>query len=187
MGVCEIDLKKEVPDYVLREPDQVSMLEVFNEGANQMCEDIELIGDAHDFDRAESKFLDLMLLEVAWTVDIDLTDNQKRIIIKFHQTFFDQAGTNQGIQFAIRKIFGILCNVTNATGSGSNQFIVEDDSDEDRNFLGASFDNVLGDTSKLFSFVVDIETVTAQIESDIRKVVNFLRWAPSEYTVAQIL
>ncbi len=179
MGITEIDLKKEVPDYVLRTPDQVSMINTFNAGANQICQDIDLIGIAHDFDRAADKFLDIMLLEIAWTVDVDFTENQKRIIIKFNQKFFDEAGTNIGIQFAIQKIFGIDCNVSNATGQGSDQYIVA------VSLLGDG--DVLGDTSLTFTFIVQVPVVSAQVEADIRKVVNFLRWAPSEYSISQSL
>jgi hypothetical protein len=174
-----IDLKKEVPDYVLEIEDQKKMINVFNVGANQICEDVELIGIAHDFDRAEDKFLDLMLLEVAWTVDVKWSENQKRIIIKWNQKFFDEAGTNPGVQFAIQKIFGIDCVVTNATGAGSGQFIIAE------SLIGDG--DTLGDDSKNYEFVVEIPTVSAQTEADIRKVVDFLRWGASQYTVSQSL
>jgi len=179
MSKTTIDLKKEVPDYILRVPDQESMINIFNVGANQICEDIDQVGIAHDFDRAESKYLELMLLEIAWTIKVEWTESQKRIIIKWNQKFFDEVGTSDGLAFAITKLFGIECIVTNATGQGSNQFIVGS------SLLGGG--DVLGDTSKSFTFIVQIPTVSVGVLSDITKLIDFLRWAPAQYEISQSL
>ncbi len=105
-------LKNDVPPFYLEEPDTEKLLEVFQTAFDTMYDEVTGILTAVNYEKAEEKYLDLMLIESGWILEIDLTIALKRKVIKIAQKMYDEKGLKQGIIDAIFDLTGLVVTIT---------------------------------------------------------------------------
>jgi phage tail-like protein len=183
-------VKNDIPPFFLKEDDTKKFMEIFQYGLEVMHDDITGILDTITYVKCEEKYLDLMLIEADWTLDIPLTVNLKRKIIKIAQEMYLKKGLKQGIIDAIGQLVGLSVTVTitelleqsfrvNKTGFNLSYIGLNNTDKKASHFIGG--------TASAMTFHVNTPTLTSDQENMIIKIVDFMKWAPTIYEIKQIL
>lgn len=184
-------LKKDFPPFYLEEKDTEDLLDVFQTAFDTMYDEVTGFLEATDYERAEEKYLDLMLIESGWNLKIELDVDLKRKIIKIAQEMFNKKGLKQGIIDAILAITGLTCTITEileqtfrigkVVGGGgvSDYFGLDNATKKASAFLGSA--------GSILHFHVNTPTLTAGQLDTITKIVNFMKYSPTMYRIMQIL
>lgn len=87
-----------------------------NDTITGFIDDIASFACIYDVDKAEEKYLDLLLLHLGFDLDIPLTENQKRKVIKLLVDLYRRKGTEPGIEEALLSLLGIPVEVFPKSG-----------------------------------------------------------------------
>ena len=125
-------------------------------------------GKIRDPDRAPVQFLDAMLEDLGNPFDFDLTETEKRKLVRVLVDLYKLKGTGKGIIAAVRILLGVEIAI-NALGSEGWILGVDE--------LGLA---TLGPSSQFarYSFeITSVEVLTTEQESAIAKIANYMKTA----------
>jgi phage tail-like protein len=177
-------IKRDVPPFFLEEEDTAKLLEIFQHGFEWMYEDITNFLTTIDYEKCDEKYLDLMLIESGWILQIPLDITLKRKVIKTAQEMYLQKGLKVGIINAILKLMGLTVTITevifdtfriNKTGVSLSYIGLNNTDKKASHFLG--------NDAGLMSFRVNSPTLTSAQESMMEKIIDYMKWAPTIYLI----
>jgi phage tail-like protein len=176
------DIKKDVPQHLLKYEDTVKLLEIFQHGVDLINEDIDGYTEQFDLETCEEQYLDLMLFESGWNVDIEFNTNLKRKIVKIAYYIYNQKGIENGIEFALEYLTGLAVQVNDTVKEG---FVLGKEGYPPENSLGD--DTELGFGGFYLHFIVHTEPLVAEQLTFITKMTDFMRWAVNTFEIRQDL
>lgn len=163
MSECKLD--RYIPDVMLEIDDTVKFKEIIEYTCNVIKTDIENFTNIRNIDKAEEKYLDLLLYEVGWNLDIELTENYKRKILKLAIQIYKGKGIRKEIENVISLLIGKTCNITDV-GSGNVWRL-------GISRLGGN--TILGHAGSEWEIEVHFsESLTSYEESIVRKILDYM-------------
>ena len=103
----DYNIKHDVPPFYLETEDTEKFLEIFQYAFERMHAEISKFQNIIDFEKADEKYLDLMLVEVGWTLDVDASVDFKRKIIKIARELYSLKGMREGIIYIVKQLMNI--------------------------------------------------------------------------------
>ena len=105
----QIFLKDLMPPHYFStdDPDTEDFVAVFNDFFCQLMNDITNLGRIIDVNVTDERFLDLLIANLGFTLNVSLTVNKKRKLVKVILNSYKQKGTCIGIENVIRQFVGI--------------------------------------------------------------------------------
>ena len=172
----QYEAKKDIPSFYLEEEDTEKMLEIFQYAFDLVYNDISGFKDIGDYEKADEKYLDLMMIESGWTVKIEMDALIKRKIIKLAQYIYSMKGIANGMVFTVKQLLGIDIEIDDGVEEG---FIL--------NYNELGIDTILGYAGFFLHFFVLTPILTSEEEVKITKIINFMRWAVNTFEIKQVL
>lgn len=171
----DYNIKKDVPWFYLLEEDTVNFLEIFQFGEEEIHDEIANLKDVIRYDKADAKYIDLMLQEEGWPIALDDL-LLKRKLLKLTSYIYSKKGVEEGIIFVIKQLMGIDIQIFSEEEGGFQL---------NNNQLG--LDTILGFAGYKFHFNVLSPVLTPEEEALMYEIINFMRWAVSTFTIKQTL
>jgi phage tail-like protein len=177
------DLKYDIPQFYRRDEDTEKFIELIQYAFDLIYNDIYLLSQIIDYEICDEKYLDLMIIEGGVDMDLNLTENLKRRLVKMINYIHRNAGNAAGIITVIEALTDITVQITEMTIEGFR--IGEDYFGYDSITKLAS--GFFGKEDNYLHFIVNTPTLTAAEEDIITKIINYMKWANNTYEIRQIL
>jgi phage tail-like protein len=175
--MTEHEVKNDVPPVYVREEDTRKFLQILDHGLSNVRADILSLLDAVNYEKAEEKWLDLMLVEAGWTLGFALTVNQKRKAVKRFVLFYSRRGIDQTMVDFVQEFLGFAITIDRPV--------------DDVAILEVRwripFHRLMG-TTGLLSFTVHAPSgISAGDEAALTESVDLLRWGVEEWKLVKDL
>ena len=167
---------KEIPPFYIDTEDTSKMLEIFQYSFELMYDDTSNFLRIVDYERAEEKYLDVMLIESGWIVKVEMTLSMKRKIVKLAQYIYTMKGIAKGMIYVVKQLINIVIEIADGVEEG---FIL--------NFNELGVDTILGYSGYFLHFIVKTPTITPEKELLVEKIIDFMRWAVNTFSIEQTL
>ena len=174
-----MNLTRNLPDFYVIDPnnqDMIKLLEVDGDYYDQKYEYLNYLKDQCDFTKIEDRFLPLKLKEMGWTLDLDLTPQQRRKLYGHIVEVNHGRGTNSTIEDTLYLLFEIEFSLTMESPESLGYFVVGKSRIGKNSRIGSGT-NQLKNVCK----IITTETLTPELLEKVKKVVNYLRPVCSEY------
>lgn len=168
-----LKIKNDIPQHYLENEDTKTFIQVIQDAQDEMYSEINDLINIIDYEKAEEKFLDLMLLETGWNIDIPLTTLVKRKMIKVADELFSIKGTKEGLIKGPKYLMDLDVEL----------FPFNDGFRLNANSLGVS--TILGHTDSDYYFAIVSKMLSTEDMDTLKKIIDFMRWAPTFYDVIQ--
>jgi phage tail-like protein len=174
-----MDLTKHLPRVQRRVDSTRNLVEVLTTAVTGMTDDIAEIIQQRDLQRADRAYLDLLLFEIGWPIDVEMTTNQKRKTLKTAVDLYLRKGEKGGapiIELAL-ELLGVTITIVEGIDGGWRIGL---------SLLG--IDTRLGsDTYKWWFYIHAPTTLSAANEADITKIADALKPLFASYKIIKDL
>ena len=167
----------DVPAFYFEEEDTRKFLEILEYGTDNLRADIAKLLESVNYEKAEEQYLDLMLQEIGWIVDLELDITLKRKALKIAQDMYGKKGLHSGLIEAVQTLVGLTITIDNPA---DDAIIIEVR-------WRIPFNRIMGPEGLLLFTIHAPTTTTAAEEVMIEKIADFMKWAPSMYTIVKDL
>ena len=179
------DVTKEIPAFYLAETDTEKLAAVFQYGIDNMRADIAKCLDQISYETAEEQTLDAMLFEAGWILELDLTELQKRKLLKVVRSLNLRKGTPAGHIWAALTILGLTITIEQPRRSAWRLGVAG------RTALGDSGNPgecILSASEHLWFFRVHAGSgITTQQEAFLTALITYMIVAPEDFVIIKDL
>jgi len=169
------DLKKYVPEFLLTDTNVELYIEILEEVICQAYTDFLRLREQSNLFERDEVYLWNYILERGWTLDLDLTEIQKRKLLQFLPIINKTRGTTQVIINVVRLLYNIELEFKELTAEEEGLWLLD--------FSELGFSTYLSDVHTFISkTLLSYDGVlTDALKRDIKRIVTYLRAITHEY------
>lgn len=174
------DATVDIPRFYLEDEEQREYFELLSDCHNKIMEEYEGIANVNDYIDADEKYIDLLLKESPFNPPLNLTLEQKRILLKNQRNYLKLRGLHEGIISAVLdllvleifigdEIIESFCIDFSWIGNDTNQC-----------------DDFIGFSDTEMNFTIYYHAADVARLPEILILVDYMKYGPSLYNTIEI-